>query len=965
MTKVRLPRTAQAIIVTAFASGLTTVTAAAVALARLPQPDGNTVGMFVVFTLLVGLTWVRPIVMYRDNESEAVHLDEGFLVLLVLLVPSPLAVMAFAVSIAAAQAIRRRPLVKSLFNWGQVVTAAGLGVAAGRLVGTRTLRLDADQLLGAAVAAVVFFVVNSCSMSAIVSSLGTPWQAAIRDGLKIRVRLLGGCIAVGAVTALAISAYRWSVALAVLPLLLQRQAVAGHYQARHDRTRLRGLFHAALEANRYLREDDVVAPILASARTLLRAPEAAVASDYPQSTQLSAEMSVNGELNWLAVTGRGRNEPFDAADTELLQALAAIGAGALSNAAMYEEIRQQRERISAITVSLGEGVCAVDSTGLVTFCNPAATRMLGWADDASGGMLAPDFLLVPAFSVMHTGGILRNEDTTFRHPDGTSVPIALTASAILESNRSVGAVIVFRDMSERQELEQTRARLVAFLDGSPDFVALTDRDGNASYVNPAGRTMLGLGPDESLTSYRAPDFRPAAWTEAVLCAERDGVWRGESIVVDREGRELTVHQVVLAHSGSDGDVEFFSTTARDITELRRLELHLHESQKMHALGQLAGGVAHDFNNVLAVISLCSELLAASVEGKCLEFVSEIHSAASRAAALTDQLLTFSRREHFDARPVDPGEVIVAMQHMLTRLIGEHIEVTTDVSGAAGCFVEVDRGRLEQVVMNLVLNARDAMPDGGTLRIDAITVELGVVEAVDLAPGAYVQISVSDTGVGMSADIQSHLFEPFFTTKPRGEGTGLGLATVQGIIAQSRGHIGVESHLGVGTTLTVHLPVVAPTELSIPGSRVEAGDRGKPFGSTILLVEDEIAVRRVEAHVLETAGYRVLQAGDGIEGLEMVARHGSEITLILTDVLMPRLSGPELVDRLRLVHPELKVLFASGYTEGALTSGAIEGDVPLLYKPFAAETLLAVVSGIIEDSPVAELQALLSRTRTSS
>ena len=960
MSQARLPVRAVATSVASFVAGLVVAGAAVGRLARSTPPSGHTIVVFTVLALLVGANRLRPILMYRDQESEAVNLDEGLLVLMVLLLPAPLAVLGFAIPVAAAQAVRRRSAMKSMFNWGQVVAAVGLGVAASRALALPGRDVGLRELAGSAIGAVVFFVVNNASMAAILSALGTPWRAAIKDGLAGRILVLGASIAVGGMLALAVAAHTWYVALAIVPLLVVRFLVAGYFQAQHDRTRLLGLLRVALQANQSLRQGDVVAPLVESARNLLRCSNAVLTSTPPGPSDLAAEVSVKGERAWLTLSGRGRNEPMDEADVELLQALAAIGTGALTNASLYEEVRQQRERLSAITGSLGEGVCAVDDSGRVTFLNPAARQMLGVSGSETDTSRAFGFLRQPSEEVMASQTVSRYYDTPVCREDGICFPVELTASPILQEDRSAGAVIVFRDISERQELEKTRARLMAFLDASPDFVSLSDHEGHASYVNPAGRAMLGLDPQAPLPSFKLADFYPA-WSDTmrptvVAAVARDHVWRGESTLTDQEGREVVVDQVVVALHNAEGDEEFFATTGRDVTELRRLRDQLHQSQKMEALGRLAGGVAHDFNNVLAVISLYAELLAASVEQNSAEFVAEIQAAAERAAALTDQLLTFSRRQHFDVGPVDPVAVILAIQHMLHRLIGEHIVVLTSVSGARGSCVEVDRGRLEQVIMNLVLNARDAMPDGGALRIEAKRVQMSPKSPGGLIPGEYVHISVADTGVGMSPETQAHLFEPFFTTKARGQGTGLGLSTVEGIVAQSRGRLRVESRLGAGTTVSVYLPLVTGVDERDAGHDADPVPAVRPVDATVLLVEDETAVRNVAALVLRTAGYRVLEAGDGVAGLDVAMKYSGEITVVVTDVLMPGLSGPSLVDALRRMRPGIQVLLVSAYTEDDPQDSFGIGEHPFLAKPFAASALLAAVDGLARRSSLAAMSA---------
>ncbi len=447
----KLPRPAKVVVASSFTTGAITFAAALVVLLRAPVPSTNNFVVFATLTTLVAATWIWPLVMYRGTQSELINLDEGFFVVAALLLPMSEAVLVFAVAIGVAHVVRRRPLAKVLFNWGQVVMSAGLGVAVAHVLAPATARLSGAEVAAATVGAVVFSVVNNCSIATIVASLGTSWWTAVRDGGEIRARLAGACIAVGVMTSLALSAYRWSWPLAVLPLLILRQVLAGHFQARHDRERLLGLFNAALDANRSLGEGEVAGAVLESARDLLRCPDATISVAAPGPEQLGAPMLVNGEPSWLVVSGRSPTEPFDAADGVLLEALGAVGAGALTNGQHYREGRFQRERLAAITSSLGEGVCALDKAARVTFMNPAARHMLGtWLDDLDA---TPDYLLAPALAVMLNRETLRVDDTDFRRLDGTILPVALTASVILDEDQVAGAVIAFRDISERREVE--------------------------------------------------------------------------------------------------------------------------------------------------------------------------------------------------------------------------------------------------------------------------------------------------------------------------------------------------------------------------------------------------------------------------------------------------------------------------------------------------------------------------------
>ncbi|HEX6477066.1 MAG TPA: diguanylate cyclase, partial [Acidimicrobiales bacterium] len=420
-----------------------------------------------VFGALLAATWIWPLTLYFDGESDAIDFDEGFFVLLVLLVPSAMTVLIFAFVIATAQAVKRRPLAKSIFNVGQVVTSVGVGALVFMwLHGTPEDHVGYASVTAALAGAACYFIVNTGAMVSIMATLGTSWRQTIRGGLKGKLLVSIGGICIAAPTALLLDRDPAYLPVAVLPLLIVRYLGAGQFYALHDRARLRGLFEATLDVNRAMGTDDAKAAVLSAAGTLLRSPDVSLSSRQPEGDGMWAPMSLDDQTVWLGVSGRSRTEPFDPADRALLDALAAVGSVALSNAHLYSEVQRQRERLSTITSSLGEGVCAISESGEVTFMNPAGASMLGWYTMGTGsrddGPLlsaaeTPRFLLDPAMRAMSLRRNVTIHETRFDRPDGSHFPVAVTASPVVGGTSS-GAVIVFRDTSERKAFEEQLAR---------------------------------------------------------------------------------------------------------------------------------------------------------------------------------------------------------------------------------------------------------------------------------------------------------------------------------------------------------------------------------------------------------------------------------------------------------------------------------------------------------------------------
>ncbi len=426
---------------------------------------------------------------------------------------------------------------------------------------------------------------------------------------------------------------------------------------------------------------------------------------------------------------------------------------------------------------------------------------------------------------------------------------------------------------------------------------------------------------------------------------------GEAVTfhVEWKGGSYTCHVEPLRTA--EGELQGAICMALDITDRNQLEEQLRQAQKMEAVGRLAGGIAHDFNNLLMVIQGYADLMAErlSENDPLRRNAEQIQTASQRATSLTRQLLAFSRKQMLAPKVLNIQSVVVEMEKILRRLIGEDIQLETSSAADLG-LVKADRSQIEQVILNLAVNARDAMPEGGRLTIETANVELDESYShppAVLAPGKYVMLAVTDNGCGMDAETQAHIFEPFFTTKEKGKGTGLGLATVYGIVKQSGGYVWVYSEPGRGTSFKVYLPRI-DEEKSRQNRDAEPKMRAIPRGSeTVLLVEDEKGVRELAREYLEMTGYSVIEAENGHTALELAAMHVGEIHLLMTDVVMPGISGRELAERVRSIRPGTKVLFMSGYADQAVVShGILDTDSALLQKPFTMAALASKLREIL-------------------
>ncbi|MGD0063428.1 MAG: PAS domain S-box protein [Streptosporangiaceae bacterium] len=519
---------------------------------------------------------------------------------------------------------------------------------------------------------------------------------------------------------------------------------------------------------------------------------------------------------------------------------------------------------------------------------------------------------------------------------------------------------------------------VGLLEGAPDAMVCVDRSGRISLVNAQAERLFGYGraelvdqPVELLVPEAARAGHPARRDHYLGDPKpRPMSARMELSGRRRDGSTFPAEISLSAIDTDDDDGLLIIAAVRDVTEqleLRaarerlsnqaerdKLEQQLTQSQRLESMGQLAGGVAHDFNNLLAVITNYAEFVgeevakdAAQADWQAVRHdVNQIRLAAGRAADLTRQLLAFARRDVVQPRPLNLNEVIARVEQLLIRTLSEHVELKTELAPGL-CAVLADPGQIEQVLVNLAVNARDAMPAGGTLMVETTTTDIDAshpASQVGVPPGQYACMKICDTGTGMPREVIDRAFEPFFTTKPKGEGTGLGLATVYGIVTQAGGYVQISSEPGLGTTFTILLPATGQEVRLEPAAEQKPA---KGAGETVLIVEDEPAMREVTQRILSRAGYHVLVAASGRAAIEIVENYPGDIDVLLADVIMPHMSGKESAEQIRVLHPGIKVLFMSGYTQGLLdTHGVVAAGINVLQKPFTEASLLIRLGQLI-------------------
>ena len=619
------------------------------------------------------------------------------------------------------------------------------------------------------------------------------------------------------------------------------------------------------------------------------------------------------------------------------------------------------ERYATLFAYAPDGILIADGQSRYLDANPSMCRMLGYSRDELIGLHASDIVapvetthIAPALARIAEGAEYHRE-WQFRRKDGSMFPAEVIATAMPDGN----LLAMIRDVTERNQadivLRRTEERMRFALESA--HVGIWDMDYVSGVLqwSEVLEEQYGLargtfdGTFETFSERLHPDDR-----ESVL----DDI--GASM---KTGSDFTVlHRTIRP----DGTVRWLSGAGRtlldgsgqplravgisqDVTERRVLEAQYQQAQKMEAIGRLAGGVAHDFNNLLTVIlGFCELLLAgASLDDPRRFDITEIQKAGTRAAGLTAQLLAFSRKQIIEPTLLDLNTILSDMRPMLGRLIREDVKIMLGLPPRLGC-VKADRGQIEQVVLNLIVNAQDAMPSGGTLTIETANVHLDEHYAAmhtEVTPGPHVALTVTDSGVGMSSEVMQHLFEPFFTTKPEGKGTGLGLATVHGIAARNGGSVNVYSEVGRGSSFKVYFPQAGQAatipDVPLPPPRASEG------GETVMVVEDSEGLRELTRRLLETQGYTVVTAGNAEEALRLFDENPS-IDVLLTDVVMPGPSGPELTKQLIALRPGLKVIYMSGYTDEAIVQhGVLQPGVAFLHKPFSSGALGRKIRDVLD------------------
>lgn len=632
---------------------------------------------------------------------------------------------------------------------------------------------------------------------------------------------------------------------------------------------------------------------------------------------------------------------------------------------LYKTLKSNEARFRSLIEHSSDVILLLDREGIIHYVSPSSERILGFRpEDLQDRKLfefihPEDQLIVQDALSIQVAGVIRTAEIRLMRT-GESIRLLEITVRNLLTDPAVSAIVMnARDITERKYAEEAMIRSEekyrTFFERNLAGSYIATADGTILECNPALVRMFGFASAEEVkqTDF-ATLFSSPAKRERFLqqLKKKRRLELYEEEYRRKDGTPLPVTANAIGIFNNQDQLIEISGFLIDETERRRTEKYLLQAQKMEAIGRLAGGIAHDFNNLLGVILGCSSLILESREGPnpFRQEVQEILDASRHAASLTRQLLAFSRKQVLQPAILNLNQIIEDVEAMVRRLIGEDIEIRTVLASDLAP-VKADPSQIEQVLLNLCVNARDAMPNGGAITIETANVEADTVFAaqhIPMKPGRYARLSVSDTGMGMDKEILAHIFEPFFTTKGPEKGTGLGLSTVYGIVKQSGGYISAYSELNRGTTLFIYLPVTAgDTEQNVREAKSIDSMHGT---ETILLVEDAAALRTLTQKILESCGYTVLEAENGEQAIKVVEKYPGSIDLLLTDVIMPHMSGPALAEYLLTVRPGIKVLFMSGYTDDAIAdNGLLRTGTTLLEKPFTMQALAGKIREVLENT----------------
>lgn len=650
------------------------------------------------------------------------------------------------------------------------------------------------------------------------------------------------------------------------------------------------------------------------------------------------------------------------ADSALNERIALLESTLLEKDRLLEELQDSEKRYRRLFESAKDGILILDAaTGRVVDVNPFLLQLLGFSYDAIVGQYIWELGVFKdiaaskdAFQSLQNNEYIRYDDLPLETHDGKPIAVEFVSNVYLVDHRKVIQCNI-RDITAQKGAKAERNRLLAAIEQAGEAIVMTDAQGNIQFVNPAFERMTGYSAAEAagrnprlLKSGVQDDlFYRNLW--ATLANGKS--WSGRMVNKRKDGSLYTEESTISPVRDAADQIVNYVAVNRDLTEHLRLSAQFHQAQKMESVGLLAGGVAHDFNNMLTVISGHAELALrrGGLSRQLQDDLAGIIKAARHSTDITSQLLAFARKQTITPVVLDLNQSVESMLKMLRRLIGEDIELAWHPGGSS-CPVKMDPVQVNQILANLCVNARDAIGGVGKIMIET---KPAVIDASDCArnfgyvAGEYVLLSISDDGCGMDKETIDQIFEPFFTSKGVGLGTGLGLATVYGIVKQNNGFINVYSEPGTGTTFRIYLPLHA--EQAVAPKRDEVAEVPHGHGETILTVEDEPTIRMVSKLMLEELGYRVLVAATPGEAIELAEGHAGEIALVISDVVMPEMNGRDLAQRLLSLHPDLKILFMSGYTADVIAHrGVLDKGVNFMQKPFSLQELAVKVQASLRE-----------------